>query len=471
MSVVGLFDVIRVRLCCGLRLGFLCLSLGVCSVAQAKLLSVVGSDQAAPLQCPRGADAKKGRAPVAPSDAPQPPDREEVEALSPDAVAEAQDLSFQESPSVFHQQGFLRMALWGDSHAAARFFSDALVEGLGYMPEAVQPGFIPPTMGLAGVRLPLRKTCQGPGWTRSLAYRAGGRVLGFGKGLARAGTEMADSYLWLDFRATNSPQGLRALDVRLSAPDGRGSPRTVLAVSVNDSPEEVVAIDRESDRVLQIRSDFPVMTVKMRLIAGQLMLDGLVPHHASAPALIMDTFGIPGATAKGWENIDPGFLRDEEAAQPYDVVLLEYGTNEGNDTRFAEGKYAASLRATLRNLRAVYPQAVCILIGPTDRGVLLKRSAGRTKVVPRRPGADILAYSRKHRVIAEVQERVGREFDCLSWDWQAAMGGPGGAYRWLYQQPPLMSRDLIHLTALGYQKSGHLLAQKLRGNPAVTGRP
>lgn len=456
----------------GLLAGLVGLSLGVGGAVEAKLLTVTGSDQAQPLQCPRGADARKAPPPVTRTDAPVPPDREEVEALSPDGEAEVQDLSFQDSPPVFRQQGFLRMALWGDSHAAARFFSDALVEGLGYAPEAVQPGFIPPSMGVAGVRLPLRKACLGPGWTRSFAYRAGSRAGPFAKGLVRAGTETPDSYLWLDLRAPNSPQGLQALDVRLSPPDGLGSPTTVLAVSVNDSPEEVVAIDRASDRLLQIRSEFPVMTVKMRLIAGQLQLDGLVPHHATAPALIMDTFGIPGATAKGWENVDPGFLRDEEAGEPYDVVLLEYGTNEGNDTRFAEAKYAAGLRATLGNFRAVYPGAVCILIGPTDRGVLLRRSAGRAKGAQRRPpGGDILLYSRRHRVIAEVQQRVGREFGCLAWDWQAAMGGPGGAYRWLYQQPALMSRDLIHLTPLGYQKSGRLLADKLRGNPAVTGRP
>ena len=53
----------------------------------------------------------------------------------------------------------LRVALWGDSHLAAGFFSQELARVLGLTPEQVQAARWPATVGRAGVRLPLRKSC------------------------------------------------------------------------------------------------------------------------------------------------------------------------------------------------------------------------------------------------------------------------------------------------------------------------
>ena len=43
------------------------------------------------------------------------------------------------------------------------------------------------------------------------------------------------------------------------------------------------------------------------------------------------------------------------------------------------------------------------------------------------------------------------------------MGGPGGARRWLAQNPPLIAPDLIHLTVQGYRVSGQRLGALLKG--------
>jgi hypothetical protein len=32
------------------------------------------------------------------------------------------------------------------------------------------------------------------------------------------------------------------------------------------------------------------------------------------------------------------------------------------------------------------------------------------------------------------------------------MGGAGGAYRWARRSPPLMARDLLHFTPVGYRQ-------------------
>jgi lysophospholipase L1-like esterase len=387
-----------------------------------------------PARKPRPAPSAAGQAP--PAFGPKEPD------LS----------SLQPIPGLQRREA-LRIALWGDSHAASGFVSDGLIQGLGFSSSQVQPSFIPTTFAVPGVRVGIEKACVGPGWSLSHAYRAKAGNSLFPRSLTRAGTGQSGSYVWLDFRSAGRREGLRALDVALSHPASPDSATSVLAVSLNDAPETIVSLDRSKDRLLQLRPAKGVKTLKLRLISGELALDGLTPYYSDKPKLLLDTFGIPGATARGWELIDPAALREGDAPG-YDAVLLAYGTNEGNDADYEAGRYAAGLRAALTNLRAAYPSSACVLIGPPDRGVHAQGDS------PLRPEH----YSRIHRAIAQTQKRVGEEFGCQLWDWQSFMGGAGSAYGWLAQSPPLMAGDLIHLSAQGYRLSGQRLGQQLRGN-------
>ena len=70
-------------------------------------------------------------------------------------------------------------------------------------------------------------------------------------------------------------------------------------------------------------------------------------------------------------------------------------------------------------------------------------------------------FAKIHQETATIQRSVGRRYQCAFWNGQAARGGPGGAYRWLYKNPPLMARDLIHLTLPGYQQSARDFARDL----------
>ena len=454
----------------------------VSGTAHAVVLEDTGLADPAPLVCPvppRPTARPTPTTPTPPLPQPEPDDTADAD-LWPLPVP---DLTSVDAVAAMPAPKALRIALWGDSHTAAGFLSEGLIQGLGYTPDEVASGFIPASFGLAGVRLPVRKVCVGPGWGRTHAFRtkAAGAVLP--PSLVQGKTTESGGYLWLDFRTTARPQGLAALDVPFSPPDALRVNNTVLAVSLNGAPERVVSLDRSADRLLELRSANGIQTVQLRLISGELAIDGLLPHHTTSPKLLLDTFGIPGATARGWEVVDPTAFTmlaapdaqtggESQASRPprsgYDLLLLAYGTNEGSDTGYDPAKYAASLRTGLRNLRTAYPQAACMLLGPTDRGVPVRQAAAsgtakRSTQPPRPPPLHPLHYSRIHRSISEVQKRVGAEFGCRFWDWQSFMGGPGGARRWLAQNPPLMAPDLIHLTVQGYRVSGQRLGALLRG--------
>jgi lysophospholipase L1-like esterase len=92
------------------------------------------------------------------------------------------------------------------------------------------------------------------------------------------------------------------------------------------------------------------------------------------------------------------------------------------------------MSASLTRLKATYPRARCILIGPPDA----QKSA------------------KTLRLINDSQSRVARAKGCTHWNWQKAMGGPGAAQRWLTKG--LMQADLLHLTPEGYAQSARSLA-------------
>ena len=121
-----------------------------------------------------------------------------------------------------------------------------------------------------------------------------------------------------------------------------------------------------------------------------------------------------------------------------DVAVLQYGTNDAPHIDGRLDDYLAALRSALRQFRVAYPGVRCVLIGPPDRG-------GQAR------GID---HSLLHTLVARAQQRVGREFDCDFWDWQAQMGGRGSAAAGVARTPPVMHRDRVHMTSLGYRDSG-----------------
>jgi lysophospholipase L1-like esterase len=343
----------------------------------------------------------------------------------------------------------LRVALWGDSHAAARFFSDELIKSFVANPDNVLPTFIPPLMGRAGVRLPVNKMCVGPSWRYDYAYRATSSAE-FSRGLAKIVSGAEGAYIWIDFGQTRNDVKLKSLDILYTITDA--TTPVNISLSIDDGPEEELLLDKSNLGLLKINSDKNFSILKLRLVKGFIAIDGFIPEYNKSAAVYFDTLGIPGATGLSWKNISPSYFRSHGMGDPYDLVIFEYGTNEGNQRPFNLELYSENLKAQLSNMRKIYPESACVLIGPTDRGVLFKRAGKQSKRQSASP-KELLTFSKIHYEISQAQKNIGREYGCSFWDWQGEMGGMGGAYRWIRRSPPLMAKDLIHLTVDGYQQS------------------
>lgn len=343
-----------------------------------------------------------------------------------------------------------RIAFFGDSHIAAGPFMPQLEKAIRGGGQTVGLRYLPPTMGRANVRLPIRAYCIGSTWETELAFTSPS-VIQTGPALAnRVVSGGPGAYLWLDLRNADRQATVSALRmIYHPTPE-----QTEVDYTVNDEPDQhaVLASTGAGSEVLQIKGNEPISTVKLEVNTGRLVLNGFIQDYDTPPQVTFDAFGIPGSTARGWMMADPTYLANALQGVDYDAVALEYGTNEGNDTRFDRDKYATNLAAALANMRVVFPHASCLLIGPPDRGML----SGR-----RGQAVDLLHFARIHAEIEAVQTQVGAQFNCVEWNWQDLMGGPGGSYGWALATPRYAGHDLTHLTAAGYRLTANALANSL----------
>ena len=362
----------------------------------------------------------------------------------------------------------LKIALWGDSHAAAGGLDAALRRVLqlsGLDSNALAFG---PVAGRAGVALPLRKHCLAGQWRFEPAYLARGKALRTGPGLANLRASGPGSELLLDLRdAARKPVG-KALTL-LFAPS---TTQVELELAVDGAPARSVVlpagnVTTDAPARLRLAAAGGLSTVRLRVLRGEFVWQGARLDPIEPQPVQFDVFAFPSATVRGWAEVDVDYLRQSLAGEDYDAVLLQFGTNEGNEEPFDRVAYAELLEAALGRLRAVFPAASCVLLGPTDRGTPLDRipateaGPGGAMPMPGRTLAALLRYSEIHRSIAALQAEAAARYRCAAWDWQGFMGGPGSAYRWAQAVPPLGAGDLIHLTPEGYRRSGLGLARWL----------
>jgi lysophospholipase L1-like esterase len=274
-------------------------------------------------------------------------------------------------------------------------------------------------------------------WQLALAYRtvAEGPEK-YTKSMAALRTEVAGGFVWLDFRFPEPSTRVKWADIHFSKEHADRS--LLLGITVDDGAETTVNLGSSNSHGLRVESDRPYATLRVRVIAGQISIDGIAPMYEGTVQTILDVYSIPGATAKGWRVVDTAYLRQEDPLDMgYDVVILQSGTNESLDPDFKVALYEAQLNASVMRLKKAYPRARCILIGPPDS----QRAAATV------------------RLINDSQQRLASAHSCSHWNWQKAMGGPGAASRW--QAKGWMQADLLHLTPPGYEQSARSLASSV----------
>jgi hypothetical protein len=151
----------------------------------------IGNKVAPPLElvCPRKGPTQS-RPASAPTEPTELPDAEDVEQALQDIQANA-GARLAPSPHIGalrqDKTAPLRIAIWGDSHMAAAFFSDQMLRQLtgpaGPNALTVSQRFVHSGVGHGGVRALVRKTCLTGDWAREMAYAHGDAAAAPGPGM------------------------------------------------------------------------------------------------------------------------------------------------------------------------------------------------------------------------------------------------------------------------------------------------
>lgn len=334
----------------------------------------------------------------------------------------------------------VRIAFFGASHVASDLFTDVIRKRLQVRFGDAGPGFVavgkpwrwhrhggvvyPRTRNFRTLRVLARKPEKDHYGLAGVALESG-RLRATARVATRPRSELDGRIDHIELYYLKQPRGGRA---RVLV-DGKGV-ATIRTAADARAPGYLSLDVPLAPHALEIRTqaDGPV-----RLFGAALEKTG--------PGVVLDTLGIPGSRARNHLYWDDTLYRAQIAHRPAELFVLAYGTNESGDDDVPIELYEKRGRRVLTRLKALLPEAACLLIGPSDRP-LVDEQTGEMQDRPRT--LELVA----------AQQRLAAEFGCGFFDMVAFMGGPMSMPRWVAARPPLGTPDHIHFTRRGYEALG-----------------
>jgi|SRR6218665_1230349 len=206
-------------------------------------------------------------------------------------------------------------------------------------------------------------------------------------------------------------------------------------VSVNaDKPVNRIVLGNDGTR-----------SVKLGVTDPQLPVYGI--SFESGSGVIVDNFSFRGITGIEFSKIDSAFLSSVAAANPYDLIVFQYGVNllfRPNDKNFSW--YARVMLPVVKKIRNCFPESDFLLVSTADRAF---RYGGEYKSAV---GIDSLV---------KVQALLAYETNSSFYNQFAAMGGTNSIVEWAKAKPSLANQDYVHPNHKGAELLAHYLFDAL----------
>ena len=203
-----------------------------------------------------------------------------------------------------------------------------------------------------------------------------------------------------------------------------------VTIKVNDA--DVVINPENSFNRIVTGNDFN-RSIKLFVAEEKLPVYGV--SFESESGILVDNFSFRGISGVEFSYIDSAFLSTIAKANPYDLIIFQYGVNvlfRPNDTNF--NWYAHILRPVTKKLRSCFPAADFLMVSTADRA--FKYDSGYASAV----GIDSLV-----RIQASIAYEMGAGF----YNQYQSMGGHNSIVDWATQSPPLANKDYVHPNSKG----------------------
>jgi GDSL-like Lipase/Acylhydrolase family len=195
----------------------------------------------------------------------------------------------------------------------------------------------------------------------------------------------------------------------------------------------------------------PITACAIRFLSTDLAAYGVSLENG--PGFYLDNFSVRGNSGGKLLNIRPEIVRDFDAIQQYDLVVLQYGLNAAGESTKNIGWYRAELEKTFKHIRACYPHTPILFISVPDRAGKID---GVLTTLPSVP------------LIVHMQRELARQHGFLFYDFYRGMGGAGSMIELAnITHPTLANKDYTHLTHdggrfMGYKLAGLFLREQAR---------
>ncbi len=194
------------------------------------------------------------------------------------------------------------------------------------------------------------------------------------------------------------------------------------------------------------------------------------------PGIRYVNLGVPGATVGFVQNLDAEFVqRDIQSLKP-NLIILNYGTNEGFDPITDAKAYEKKFNQLVQIFKSLAPDASVMVIGPPDAAFLpdfAKRSGGTSSTCSALSKEEIRDYNTlmnekssrlarwhpplKLDPVRRAMRRAAAGSSVYFWDWSQAMGGACGIHAWVHSSPKKATDDHRALTVDGGKESAKRL--------------
>jgi lysophospholipase L1-like esterase len=223
-----------------------------------------------------------------------------------------------------------------------------------------------------------------------------------------------------------------------------------LMVAATGKPAEKVSTrgDAKASRVRSFSVPDGAASLTVRAVGnGDVRVFG-VALERDAPGVTYDALGAHAARAAFWDAMDAQHWTDQLALRKPSLIILQYGTNESEDTTIKAETYEPVFGALIDKVKRVAPGVPILVAAPLDRAIKAENGDLKTSPVIKR----IIAGQRAAALARGV----------AFWNTFDAMGGDGTMAKWRHTRPQLGNNDLSHPTPAGAEVIGNLFFKALR---------
>ncbi len=218
-------------------------------------------------------------------------------------------------------------------------------------------------------------------------------------------------------------------------------------VRVDGEVYQEVSTRRETEGTERLTISLPDArhVVRVRTLGGgEVRLFGAV-FERDHSGVVYDSLGVDGTRVKLLSRFDPEHWSEQLRLRRADLIVLHYGTNEGEAADLGTKNVREDLRPVVQHLRRSLPEVPCLLIGPMDRADRDEHSVLVSRPVVQR--------------ITDVQRRVAYVEGCAFFDTFRAMGGEGSMAQWA--RTGLGGGDYTHPSKAGADRIGAMVFSSL----------